>query len=119
MIKNAVIVTTREQEITANCEKYIRATDTQVYLTSFPSEFKFVKPFVLLSLIFESTDRNKIFHMTRSWQLHAVVACAELVVIWSSEIELRQNKILLHSTCDWETLVKWTPGHQDNQIRGK
>ena len=61
VIENAFIVTTQEQEIAANCEKYIRAKDTQVSLTIFPSEFKFVKPFVFLSLIFESTDRYKVF----------------------------------------------------------
>ena len=42
-----------KQEIAANCEKYIRAKDTQVSLMIFSSEFKLVKPFVFLSFIFE------------------------------------------------------------------
>ena len=58
-----------KQEIAANCEKYIRAKDTQVSQTIFPSEFKLVKPFILLSFIYESTDRYEVFHMTHSWQL--------------------------------------------------
>ena len=58
-----------KQEIAANCEKYIRAKDTQVSLMVFSSEFKFVKPFVFLSFIFESTDRYKVFHMKHLWQL--------------------------------------------------
>ena len=58
-----------KQEIAANCEKYIRAQDTQMSLMIFSSEFKLVKPFVFLSFIFESTDRYTIFHMTHSWQL--------------------------------------------------
>ena len=58
-----------KQEIAANCEKYIRAKDTQVSLAIFPSEFKLVKPFVLLSFIFESTNLYKVFCMTHSWQL--------------------------------------------------
>ena len=59
-----------KQEIAANCEKYIRAKDTQVCLRNFSSEFKLVKPFVFLSFIFESTARYKIFHTTHSWQLY-------------------------------------------------
>ena len=55
---------TIEQKIAANCEKYIRAKDTQVSLMIFSSEFKLVKPFVFLSFIFESTNRYKVFHMT-------------------------------------------------------
>ena len=55
-----------KQEIAANCEKYIRAKDTQVSLMIFSSEFKLVKPFVFLSFIFESTDRYNIFHMTHT-----------------------------------------------------
>ena len=54
------------QEIAANCEKYIRAKDTQVSLMIFSSEFKLVKPFVFLSFIFESTDRYNVFHMTHT-----------------------------------------------------
>ena len=57
---------TIKQEIAANCEKYIRAKDTQVSLKVFPSEFKLVKPFVFLLFIFESTDRNNVFHMTHT-----------------------------------------------------
>ena len=53
-----------KQEIAANCEKYIRAKDTQLSLMIFSSEFKLVKPFVFLSFIFESTDRYNVFHMT-------------------------------------------------------
>ena len=56
----------KEQEIAANCEKYIRAKDTQVSLMIFSSEFKLVKPFVFLSFIFESTDRYNVFHMTHT-----------------------------------------------------
>ena len=55
-----------KQEIAANCEKYIRAKDTQVSLMIFSSEFKLVKPFVFLSFIFESTDRYNVFHMTHT-----------------------------------------------------
>ena len=55
-----------QQEIAANCEKYIRAKDTQVSLMIFSSEFKLVKPFVFLSFIFESTDRYNVFHMTHT-----------------------------------------------------
>ena len=50
-----------KQEIAANCEKYIRAKDTQVSLMIFSSQFKLVKPFVFLSFIFESTDRYNVF----------------------------------------------------------
>ena len=57
---------TKWQEIVANCEKYIRAKDTQVSLMIFSSEFKLVKPFVFLSFIFESTDRYNVFHMTHT-----------------------------------------------------
>ena len=57
-------------EIAPNCEKYIRAKDTQVSLTIFPSECKCFKPFVLLSFIFESTDRYKGFHERHPWQLN-------------------------------------------------
>ena len=56
----------RKQEIAASCEKYIRGNDTQVSLMIFSSEFKLVKPFVLLSFIFESTDRYNVFHMTHT-----------------------------------------------------
>ena len=56
----------QEQEIAANCEKYIRAKDTQVSLMIFSSEFKLVKPFVFLSFIFEWTDRYNVFHMTHT-----------------------------------------------------
>ena len=55
-----------KQEIAANCEKYIRAKDTQVSLMILSSEFKLVKPFVFLSFIFESTDRYNVFHMTHT-----------------------------------------------------
>ena len=55
-----------KQEIAANCEKYIRAKDTQVSLMIFSSEFKLVKPFIFLSFIFESTDRYNVFHMTHT-----------------------------------------------------
>ena len=55
-----------KQEIAANCQKYIRAKDTQVSLMIFSSEFKLVKPFVFLSFIFESTDRYNVFHMTHT-----------------------------------------------------
>ena len=55
-----------KQEIAANCEKYIRAKDTQVSLMIFSSEFKWVKPFVFLSFIFESIDRYNVFHMTHT-----------------------------------------------------
>ena len=55
-----------KQEIAANCEKYIRAKDTQVSLMIFSSEFKLVKPFVFLSFIFESTDRYNVFNMTHT-----------------------------------------------------
>ena len=55
-----------KQEIAANCEKYIRAKDTQVSLMIFSSEFKLVKPFDFLSFIFESTDRYNVFHMTHT-----------------------------------------------------
>ena len=51
-----------KQEIAANCEKYIRAKDTQVCLMNFSSEFKLVKPFVFLSFIFESTARYRSYN---------------------------------------------------------
>ena len=81
---------TIKQKIAANCEKYTRAMDTQVSLMIFSSEFKLVKPLVFLSFIFESTDRFKVF----TWHTrdsYAVVVCAKFVVIWWSEIKLRQN----------------------------
>ena len=96
VILNIVVIFTSntdeivKQEIAENCEKYIRAKDTHVSLMIFSSEFKLVNPFVFLSFIFESSDRYKVFHMTHSCS-YAVVACAKFVVIWWSEIKLRQN----------------------------
>ena len=66
MSLSIALVNRYKQEIAANCEKNIRAKDTQVSLMIFSSEFKLVKPFVFLSFIFESTDRYNVFHMTHT-----------------------------------------------------
>ena len=83
-----------------NCSKLRKIHSGQGYTrfpSVLPSEFELVKPFVLLWFIYEWTDRYKVFPMTHSWQLYiyAVATCAKFVVIWWSEIKLRQNNFFI------------------------
>ena len=55
-----------KDELTRNCSKMRKIYSGQGH-TSFPNDF--VKPFILLSFIFKSTNCYKVFHMTHSWQL--------------------------------------------------
>ena len=56
-------------------KKNIRTKHTKVSLWILLPEFKFVKHFVVLLFILESTDRYKVFHMAHSWQLCCCSLC--------------------------------------------
>ena len=79
-----------EQEIAANCEKYIRAKDIQVCLMIFHQNSNMLN----LSFFSHSYLNQPIATKFFTWHTrdsYAIVACAKFVVVWWSEIKLRQN----------------------------